>query len=82
MEKKDNKVNGTDGISDKSRALDLILCFLFGFLGAHRFYEGKYFTGILYLCTLGFLGLGEILDFFRILGGRATDSHKRKIVNW
>lgn len=68
--------------SDKSRAIALLLCFFLGFLGAHRFYEGKFLTGILYLCTLGLLGVGEVVDFFNILGGRARDAKKRAIVNW
>lgn len=68
--------------SDKSRAIALLLCFFLGFLGAHRFYEGKFLTGMLYLCTLGLLGIGEVVDFFNILGGRAKDAKKQLIVNW
>ena len=45
----------------------LTLCILFGYLGVHRFYEGKVFTGILYLCTFGFLGIGWFIDIIRIL---------------
>lgn len=67
-------------MSDKSRVVDLLLCFFLGFLGAHRFYEGKFLTGILYLCTFGLFGIGEVVDFFRILGGKATDSRRRKIL--
>ena len=35
-----------------------------GFLGAHRFYYGKRTTGVIYLCTLGLLGVGWIFDLF------------------
>ena len=45
--------------------LGYILWF-FGFLGAHRFYYGKTWTGVLYFCTLGLLGIGWIVDFFLI----------------
>lgn len=41
----------------------LILCWFFGFLGVHRFYQGKVGTGILYLLTFGFLGIGQLIDF-------------------
>jgi len=40
-------------------------CF-FGFCGIHRFYLGKPFTGILWLCTFGFFYIGQILDLFLI----------------
>ena len=36
----------------------------FGFLGAHRFYYGKRFTGVLWMCTAGLLGVGWVLDLF------------------
>lgn len=36
-------------------------CF-FGLAGVHRFYAGKYFSGIVWLFTLGFLGIGQLVD--------------------
>lgn len=44
-----------------------VLCFLFGFLGAHRFYEGKIGTGILYLFTCGLFGIGWLVDLIIII---------------
>lgn len=43
-----------ENISNKSSIKTLFLCLVFGQLGAHRFYVGKYITGLLYLvigCT-------------------------------
>lgn len=45
----------------------LIICILFGYLGFHRFYVGKTQSGFVYLFTLGFFGLGWILDIILIL---------------
>lgn len=59
--------------SPKNRWVALLLCFFLGFLGAHRFYTGKVFTGILYLFTMGFFGVGVIVDFITILTGSYTD---------
>jgi TM2 domain-containing membrane protein YozV len=43
----------------------ILLTFL-GFLGLHRFYLGKWGTGLLYLVTLGLFGLGLIYDFWTL----------------
>ena len=51
----------------KNKWVALLLCLLLGSFGAHRFYEGKIGTGILYLLTLGLFGFGVIIDFFAIL---------------
>ena len=42
------------------------LLWIFGFLGAHRFYYGKPVTGTLWFCTLGLLGIGWLIDLFLI----------------
>jgi TM2 domain-containing membrane protein YozV len=43
----------------------LLLVFL-GFFGIHRFYQGKWLTGILYLLTGGLAGLGVLYDFWTL----------------
>lgn len=50
----------------KNKWISLLLCIFLGWLGIHRFYEGKVVTGILYLFTLGFFGIGWIIDIIRI----------------
>ena len=37
-----------------------------GIFGIHRFYMGKIFTGLLYLCTAGLFGLGILWDFLTL----------------
>ena len=40
------------------------LLWIFGFLGAHRFYFGRPISGTVYLFTLGLLGIGWLVDLF------------------
>jgi TM2 domain-containing membrane protein YozV len=44
------------------------LLWLFGFLGAHRFYYGRPVSGTVWFCTLGLLGIGWLVDLFLIPG--------------
>jgi TM2 domain-containing membrane protein YozV len=50
-----------------SKTMGYIL-WIFGFMGAHRFYFGKPKTGILWFCTLGLFGIGWLVDLFLIPG--------------
>ncbi|MGE0873848.1 MAG: NINE protein [Burkholderiales bacterium] len=43
----------------------ILLTFL-GIFGVHRMYMGKWLTGILYLFTLGFVGIGVLYDFLTL----------------
>ena len=47
------------------------LCWVFGFMGAHRFYYGKQISGTIWFFTLGLLGIGWIIDLFLIPGMNA-----------
>lgn len=46
----------------KNKWVAFFLCLFFGFLGAHKFYEGKIPIGIIYICTAGIFGFGWISD--------------------
>ena len=43
------------------------LC-LVGLCGIHRIYAGKTITGIIWLFTLGLLGIGQLIDLILIPG--------------
>lgn len=49
----------------KNKWVAFLLC-LFTICG-HKFYEGKVFMGIIYLCTLGLFGIGWIIDLIVLL---------------
>ena len=44
----------------------ILLTFL-GLFGTHRFYLGKWFTGIIYLLTAGIFGLGYLYDMWTLI---------------
>lgn len=44
------------------------LLWIFGFMGAHRFYFGRPITGTIWFFTLGLLFIGWIIDLFLIPG--------------
>ncbi|TGK19029.1 NINE protein [Leptospira stimsonii] len=51
----------------KSKLIAYLFWFLgFGMFGLHRFYLGKFFTGLLWLFTGGFFFVGAFLDFFTL----------------
>lgn len=51
----------------KNRSISILLCALFGIWGAHRFYEGKIITGILWACTGGLGLIGWIIDLIILI---------------
>jgi TM2 domain-containing membrane protein YozV len=61
--------------SDKKKRIAILFCCLgfLGLAGLHRLYVGKIFTGILYLCTFGFITLGTIYDLILLLMGQFAD---------
>lgn len=61
-----NYVGGVGGRM-RSKWTAFFLCLFFGYLGAHKFYEGKVGMGILYLFTLGLCGFGWIIDALILL---------------
>ena len=42
------------------------LLWIFGFMGAHRFYYGRPISGTIWFCTLGLLLVGWLVDLFLI----------------
>lgn len=62
-----NTINGAYGKKQCDKWIALLLCIFLGFLGGHKFYEGKTGLGILYIFTAGLFGIGVFVDFIVIL---------------
>lgn len=43
------------------------LCFV-GLFGIHRFYSGRWVTGLIWVFTFGLLFVGQVIDLFLIPG--------------
>jgi TM2 domain-containing membrane protein YozV len=69
-------------ISPKSRLAAVLLCFLLGFFGAHRFYVGKIGTGILMLVTFGGFGIWALIDLIFVIIGSFRDKEGRLVFRW
>ena len=58
-----------------SKVVGYIL-WIFGFMGAHRFYYGRPITGTIYFFTLGLFFIGWIVDLF-LIPGMDRDANRR-----
>lgn len=68
-----NNMGFTPGVSRKNKTVALLLCIFLGYFGAHKFYVGKVGMGIIYLFTMGFFGIGWLVDIICIAVGSFKD---------
>ena len=68
--------------SEKRILPAFLLCLVAGWLGVHRFYAGKIWTGILQLVTLGGLGIWAFVDLIMLAVGAFRDGDGEKITEW
>ncbi len=54
------------------------LLWIFGFIGAHRFYYGKQVTGVIWFFTLGLFFIGWIIDLF-LIPAMASQAERRYV---
>ena len=64
-----NNYNPVPGVykPPKDKWVAFALCFFLGFLGFHKFYEGRVGLGIVYILTCGLCGIGCLIDLIAIL---------------
>ncbi len=55
------------GLRVRNKWVAFLLCLFLGYIGAHKFYEGRIGMGILYLFTFGLFGIGWIVDCIALL---------------
>ncbi len=71
-------------VSPRSRLAALLLSLL-GFTllcGLHRLYVGKFWTGLLWMATVGLGGIGQIFDIVMIVLGSFRDKEGRRVLRW
>ncbi len=54
-------------MAPKNKWVSLLLCFFFGVLGVHKFYEGRVLLGVVYIFTMGLFGIGVLVDLVILL---------------
>lgn len=69
----ETKYASKETFSSKSRVTALVLCLLLGVLGAHKFYLGKFWVGVVYIFTYGLFGIGWLIDLVTLIAGNPTD---------
>lgn len=74
--------NYTTITSDKNKKTAFFLCLFGGFLGLHRFYVGRVLTGLLWFFTLGFCGIGWLLDLLVVALGGFKDNTGAPLRVW
>ena len=62
-----NNIGAGFGMRMKNKWVAFFLCLFIGYLGAHKFYEGRVGMGVLYLFTCGLFGIGWFIDCLTLL---------------
>ncbi len=75
-------MESSEDVSEKSRAIALVLGGVLGPFGAHRYYVGKIGTGMLQTVTIGGLGLWWLYDMILITFGSFRDRDGRRVKYW
>jgi TM2 domain-containing membrane protein YozV len=76
-----SSIDATPSQNNDRWMMSLLLCWLVGTLGIHRFYTGHTLIGILQLITAGGCGIWTLIDLIMIITGNFKDSDGNLIKN-
>lgn len=62
----------------KQKKITFLACLIGGMVGAHKFYEEKYLTGLLYLITCGFCLIAVVIDLIKLIKMPAVYTVEKK----
>ena len=68
-------------MKSKGFAYLLWLLSIFGWLGFHHFYLGKFIKGFIWIITGGIFGIGSFIDLFTLGGAVENYNNKKEIKN-
>ncbi|MEZ6093142.1 MAG: TM2 domain-containing protein [Pirellulaceae bacterium] len=75
-----NQCNARYQMGRTDYSVTWLLFYFGGYLGLHRFYQGKLITGIVYLLTFGLMGIGLLYDLLTL--NEQVDNTNRFYVSW
>ena len=69
-------------VSEQSRGVALVLAIFGGWVGLHRFYTGRWKTGLAMAVTMGGMGIWWVYDLILIGAGEFRDANKLRLSSW
>ncbi|HEX4560918.1 MAG TPA: TM2 domain-containing protein [Gemmatimonadales bacterium] len=69
-------------VSEQSRGVALVLAIFGGWVGLHRFYTGRWKTGLGMAFTMGGFGIWWVYDLILIGSGEFRDANQLRLSSW
>ncbi|HZH42155.1 MAG TPA: TM2 domain-containing protein [Gemmatimonadales bacterium] len=69
-------------VSEQSRGVALVLAIFGGWVGLHRFYTGRWKTGLAMAITMGGFGIWWVYDLILIGAGEFRDANQLRLSSW
>lgn len=76
------RMTNSQPAAQRSFPVTLLLCFLLGGLGVHRFYTGYIGLGILQLLTAGGCGIWYLIDLISIIFNKYKDADGQELAGY
>ena len=69
-------------VSEQSRGVALVLAIFGGWVGLHRYYTGRWKTGLAMAFTMGGFGIWWVYDLILIGAGEFRDANALRLSSW